>query len=217
MPKCKICKEVFTPRYSSFEKVCKNIDCMVEFGLIAVEKERERKEKKEANDWNSRKAEMKFDNISSDGYRAKIIQPLINEIARFIDYGQPCIATGRYDGKMSGGHLVSVGSNRASSLNLHNIHIQCFESNSFKSGDEANYRLGIIKIYGKEYFEFIDDLRHIKNKLPSKYTLSELKPIISQINKDLKRNLIKLTAKERIEKRNEYNSMIGIYLNEFKK
>lgn len=215
MPKCKICKSPFSFRHNTLEKTCQQYDCMVEFALDAAKKERERKGKEEDRVWSIRKKEMQFDNMSNDGYRSKVIQPLINEIARLIDYGQACIASGRYTGKMAGGHYVSVGSNRTVSLNLHNIHIQTFESNSFKSGDEANYRLGIIKIYGKEYFEFMDKLRYKKGSLPSKYILSELKPIITQISKDLKRNPTKLSPKERIERRNEYNSMIGIYLDEF--
>ena len=186
---------------------------MVEYALqIAKDpKNKINAEKLEKKDWFERKSEMTFDNMSSDAYRSKIIQPIINEIARLIDYGQPCIASGRYNGKMAGGHFISVGSNRSVALNLHNIHIQTFESNSFKSGDEAKYRLGIIERYGKDYFEFMESLRNLKNIDLSKQRLSELKPLISQIRNDLKRNPIKRTPQERIALRNEINERIGIY------
>lgn len=186
---------------------------MVEYALqIAKDpKNKINAEKLDKKDWFERRSEMTFENMSSDGYRSKVIQPIINEIARLIDYGQPCIASGRYNGKMAGGHFISVGSNRSVALNLHNIHIQTFESNSFKSGDESNYRLGIIRIYGKEYFEFLDGLRHLKSIDLSKQRLSELKPLISQIRNDLKRNPIKRTPQERIDLRNEINERIGIY------
>ena len=186
---------------------------MVEYALqIAKDpKNKIKAEKIEKKDWFERKANLTFESMSSDAYRSKVIQPIINEIARLIDYGQPCIASGRYIGKMAGGHFVSVGANRSVSLNLHNIHIQSFESNSFKSGDESNYRLGIIKTYGQDYFDFMDSLRHLKGIDLSKSILSEIKPVITQIRNDLKHNPIKRTPKERIELRNEINEKIGIY------
>lgn len=211
--KCKICNQPFTPKHSTLEKTCRQYDCMVEYALqIAKDpKNKVNAEKLEKKDWFERKSEMTFDNMSSDAYRSKVIQPIINEIARLIDYGQPCIASGRYNGKMAGGHFISVGSNRSVALNLHNIHIQTFESNSFRSGDEAKYRLGIIERYGNDYFEFMESLRHLKNIDLSKQRLSELKPLISRIRSDLKCNPIKRTPQERIALRNEINERIGIY------
>lgn len=211
MPKCKICKKMFKPLHSTLEQCCSNYDCRVAFALEVAKKNREKLLKEDDKAWKQKKNVMIFDSISSDGYRAKVIQPLINEIARLIDYGQPCIATGHYEGKMSGGHFCSVGSNRSCSLNLHNIHVQTFHSNGWKSGDETRYRLGLIKIYGQEYYDFVEGLRHIKNIDLSKERLRELKPFISQIRNDLKRNLVKRTPNERIALRNEINRQIGIY------
>jgi hypothetical protein len=204
MPKCKICKSKFIPRFSTLQPTCEEPKCIIEHSKI-------QREKKEAKEWSKRKVEMTFDSTSSDGYRSKVIQPIVNEIARLIDYGQPCIATGHYEGKMSGGHFCSVGSNRSCSLNLHNIHVQTFHSNGWKSGDETRYRLGLIKIYGQEYYDFVEGLRHIKNIDLNKERLKELKPLISKIRNDLKRNPTKRTPQERIELRNEINERIGIY------
>ena len=47
-----------------------------------------------------KKQESKVKILSADGYRKAYIQPKINEIARLIDFGQPCIATGATKGKM---------------------------------------------------------------------------------------------------------------------
>lgn len=215
MPKCKICKEKFNPLHSTLEQCCSNYDCRVAFALEVAKKNREKIIKEDDKAWKQKKNVMIFDNMSSDGYRAKVIQPLINEIARLIDYGQPCIASGRYTGKMAGGHFCSVGSNRSCSLNLHNIHVQSFESNSFKSGDESNYRLGLIKIYGMEYFNFVDNLRHLKGINLNKERLKELKPFITEIRNRLNNNKVKLAPTERILKRNEINEKIGIYLESF--
>jgi len=203
MPRCVQCKSKFIPRFF-LQKTCEDVKCIIEYSKT-------QKEKKEAKEWQKRKQDLKFDNYSSDGYRSKVIQPLINEIARLIDFGQPCIASGRYEGKFSGGHFTSVGANRSVSLNLHNIHIQTFESNSFRGGDETRYRHGLIKVYGNDYFEFVEGLRHIKGIDLSKQRLSELKPLITQIRNDLKRELKKYSPQERIELRNEINEKIGIY------
>ena len=186
------------------QPTCEDVKCIISYSKT-------QKEKKEAKEWQKRKQDLKFDNYSSDGYRSKVIQPLINEIARLIDFGQPCIASGRYEGKFSGGHFTSVGANRSVSLNLHNIHIQTFESNSFRSGDETRYRHGLIKVYGNDYFEFVEGLRHLKGIDLSKQRLSELKPLITQIRNDLKRESKKYSPQERIELRNEINEKIGIY------
>lgn len=54
MPRCKICKEKFEPRFSSFQKTCLNESCIASWYL----QEKERKEKKA---WNDRKKELETD------------------------------------------------------------------------------------------------------------------------------------------------------------
>ena len=202
MSRCHQCKAKYIPRFF-LQKTCEDVKCIIEYSKIL-------KEKKEAKEWSDRKKKMSFDNYSSDGYRSKVIQPLVNEIARLIDFGLPCISSGTI-GKPQGGHYISTGANNSISLNLHNIHIQSYHSNVELSGDEARYRLGLIKWYGNDYFEFIEGLRHIKGIDLSKQRLSELKPLITQIRNDLKRESKKYSPQERIELRNEVNEKIGIY------
>lgn len=160
-----------------------------------------------------RKEKTKVELMSADDYRAKYIQPKINKIARMIDQGHPCIATGNF-GKMNGGHYISVGANRTTALNLHNIFIQSFESNHFKSGDTLKYQNGLKQVFGEEYFEFVESL---KSTPPIKFTKEDFKQIlprlkkISQIleNDDEIRN-----PTERIRLRNWANKELGVYKNE---
>lgn len=166
-----------------------------------IEKRTQSKEKKE----------KKINLLSVDGYRAKHVQSIINEIARLIDYGQPCIATGNYSGKMSGGHFFAVGSNRTICLNLHNIHIQSFHSNSALGGDNIRYRDGIIKIYGIAYMEKIEALKALKPIKLTKEDLIEVKNIATEIRNKLKSNLIVYPPEKRIELREHINNLIGIY------
>lgn len=174
--------------------------------IVKKDREKQSKEKDKAS-------RLKL--MTADKYRATILQPIINEIARLIDYDQPCIATGNYGGKMSGGHYRSVGSNRTIALNLHNIHNQSFESNVHKSGDSIRYREGVIETYGIQYFDFMDSL--VKHR-PLKLLKSEMTTIYSEaikVRNELKRNLQQLTSYERIEMRDRVNERLNIYDNEF--
>lgn len=156
----------------------------------------------------------KKDNMSADKYRAQFLQPIINEIARFIDYGQPCIATGNF-GIMNGGHYFSVGSNRTTALNLHNIHIQSFESNQDKGGDSTKYRLGLIESYGEKYFEFVECLKRHKPLHLTKSDMIDISLKAASIRNNLKTNLEQKTQFERIDFRNKINLQLGIYDKEF--
>lgn len=153
----------------------------------------------------------KIDLMSCDKYRAKYVQPIINEIARLIDYGQPCIATGKTEGKMNGGHYHSVGSNRTLALNLHNIHIQSFYSNHHKSGDDKNYREGLRKVYGDEYLEYVEGLKQIPEIKLTKEDLIRIKYKAQLIKNELKSNSEKTIAYNRIVARNTVNMLLGIY------
>lgn len=167
---------------------------------------------KSGNIKESRKAKIRL--LSADKYREKYVQPKINKIARLIDYLCPCIATDNF-GKMNGGHYISVGANRSTSLNLHNIHIQSFESNHFKSGDNIKYEKGIIERYGIGYLEFMKSL-HQTPKLGLK--VSDLELIIGKANriiKELGSENNTLTepreSTQRIILRDNYNKELGIY------
>jgi hypothetical protein len=141
----------------------------------------------------------------------KELQQLVNLIARLIDFGQPCIATKAVKGKMNGGHFHSVGSNPTIRFNLHNIHIQSEHSNSFKGGDTLRYIEGLKKIYGVDYFDFVNELSQIE---PLKPTIEEIKEAIKVakgIVKELKMKECIYDADTRIELRNLYNTKIGFY------
>lgn len=176
-------------------------------GKQKVSKENKKIEKDKA-------LKSKIELISPDKYRSEYLQPIINEISRLIDFGQPCIATGNY-GKMNGGHYIGVGANRTTALNLHNIHIQSFESNHHKSGDPIKYRLGLIEWYGNKYFEFVEYLQRHKPLKLTKAEMIEIALRASSIRNDLRRNEETKTAYERIELRNEINLKLGIYDHEF--
>ena len=153
--------------------------------------------------------------MSPDKYRAKILQPVINEIARLIDFNQACIATEKTQGKFAGGHFIAVGANRTICLNLHNIFAQSFHSNSWKGGDNLRYREGIRRVFGQEYLDFIEGLQsHPKIGL-SKNDMTEIYKSACKIRNELKKNPQERTPQERIKLRNKINTELGIYLPQY--
>ena len=173
-----------------------------------TEKEIKQKKRKE-------KEKTKIDLMSADKYRAKYVQPIINKIARLIDYGNPCIATGNFEGKMAGGHFTSVGSNRTICLNLHNIFIQSFHSNSWNGGDDKRYRASLERIFGIEYLEFVDGLNAHRPIQLRKPQLIEIKENAQKIALDLEKSKLVLTPINRIKLRNKINIKLGIYDKDF--
>lgn len=161
------------------------------------------------------KEKLKLELMSPDKYRAKYVQPLINKIARLIDYGNPCIATGNFEGKMAGGHYTSVGSNRTICLNLHNIFIQSFHSNSWNGGDDKRYRASLINTFSEDYLDFIESLKRHRPVQLRKPQLIEIKKKALTIIKDLENSKSILTSEERISMRNTVNIELSIYDSEY--
>tara|TARA_R110000796_G_scaffold120506_3_gene234662 strand:+ start:1420 stop:2154 length:735 start_codon:yes stop_codon:yes gene_type:complete len=157
-----------------------------------------------------KKLKTRTELMSVSQYRSKVLQPVINNIARQIDYGCPCIATDNY-GKENGGHYISVGANVTICLNLHNIHIQSFESNHFKSGDVINYRAGIIKRYGSSYMLYMDNLQGCPTLHLSKQEVMGVHKIAVKILKRLNLDTKHRGAEDRVKLRNEINLELGVY------
>lgn len=189
-----------------------------ELGKIEYEKRfnslKSKKRKEERKENKVHKDKTKIDLMTTDKYRSKYLQPVINEICRLIDFGQPCIATDNY-GKMNGGHFRSVASNRTICLNLHNIHIQSFESNHFKSGDSIKYRSGLIKNYGEVYCDYVEKLNQHRALKLTKSEMIEIHSKAVQIRNQLKSNQKQLNPFNRIQLRNDVNLKLGIYDKEF--
>jgi hypothetical protein len=159
--------------------------------------------------------EKKIDLLSKDAYRKQYLQPVINEIVRIIDKDQDCIAN--VDAFASdAGHFISAGSNRQTALNLHNIHLQSRNSNSFKGGEDLKYYKGLIRKYGQKYADFCETLRQSKQR-HSKIDYIEAFSKAKEFRLIFKKKDLVYTAQHRIELRNQANEFIGLYEEEFTK
>lgn len=210
MKKCKICKEKFTPIRSSLEPTCNNYDCKVAYALIIVEKQKIAKDKKAKDDWSKEKLQIKKKLKSLSDWKNDL-QKEINSIIREIDKGHGCIATGTMEGKRNSGHYISIGANQTLRFHLENIWNQSEHSNTWKSGDTLRYQEGIIKLYGKDYLDYLNSLQSIK---PIHLTCSDIEekiPIARSILKYLKLQDRMFNTSERLELRIRFNKELGIY------
>lgn len=201
MPKCANCKVKFTPRFSSFQKVCEDPKCILWL--------REKEKQKEFKDWKTKTVEK---NKTHSDFENEL-QPIINNIARLIDSGMPCISCDKMAKKPQGGHRFSVNSNNSLRFNLHNIGGQCFKCNEHLSGNPDGYDEGLKRVYGEEYYQYVRwemKLAYPSVKL-SKEELSEAKVIAKQIVKELEKLDMTYGAEVRVRMRTEYNKRIGIY------
>ena len=203
--KCKQCGNKFSPR-NSFQKTC-SVECAIEFGKKEVVKETKKA-------WGIEK-KQRLEKLKSHGDYENELQPIVNKIARLIDKDQPCISCGKIPKKPQGGHRFSVGSNNSIRFNLHNIGIQCFKCNSELSGNPDGYDEGLVKVYGKDYFEYIKF--ELKLAYPIvKLTIPELitaRAKAMEIVKELEKSDKVYSSPQRIELRMFLNHRIGIYDN----
>ena len=210
--KCKYCKDKFEPKFFN-QKDCGKDECRDKFvkeTIVKANKKREKEVKKQQTQI-KKEHQIEKNNIKTLAKWKGTLQPLINQIARLIDLGQPCIATGSYNGKMNGGHCIAVGANSTLRFNLHNIHIQSVHSNSYKGGDNIRYKQGIELIYGKEYLDYINSLQSCSTVNLTILDIQTIMPIVKAIIRELKAKEGIYEPDERIALRNEFNKQIGIY------
>lgn len=170
------------------------------------------KAKKANKEWQAEKKVMK-ENIMKYGDWLKRLEDAINPIARYIDYGQPCISCKNF-GKPQAGHYHTVNSDGTIRFNLHNIHIQDYHCNVERSANIIGYDEGLIRIYGRDYWEYVKfQLKNIYH-LPLKLSIPEIKEAIEiskEILKELKAAEVEYSPIQRLQLRDRLNKRIGIY------
>lgn len=208
MPKCLHHKTKFEAKYFN-QKFCLSDDeCIKAFN----EWVKEQKEKANKRNWQKEKKVIK-ENLKTKSDFEKELQTQINKIVRLIDKGGVCISSLKpLNEKYDAGHFYSVGSNNTIRFDLMNIFAQSVYSNQYLSGDQINFLSGLEQLYGKDIKEYVLSLksRYKLIKL-SQEDLKEKTQIAKQIVKYLEAENKNYNAKERIELRNKFNKMIGIY------
>ncbi len=167
--KCAVrdCRKPFVPS-APFVTWC-GPDCGA---ALALEKVAKVKAKAQRADRAADKA--KRDSIKSRSAWMKETQTALNSWVRLVrDAGKPCISCGRHhQGQNHAGHFISRGSRPNLALVEMNVHLQCAPCNVNLSGNQINYRLGLIARYSVQLVEYLE-----QDQEPRKYTIEQLKEI----------------------------------------
>jgi hypothetical protein len=195
--KCKYCKKSFEP-FNSMQQVC-GFECASK----AYHKRASENKKAE-------RLKLKESVKTLSDYK-KDLQYHVNMIVRKIDFGQPCISSGRpYRDNDQAGHFYPTSTQGSIRFNLWNIHSQSVADNMFKSGNNQGYNKGLREVYGDEIYFYIIDLPLMYQDLKlTKEDIIEVTKQASNINKTLKKEV--RTLEQRIELRKKFNNQINIY------
>lgn len=206
-PKCKCCKERFTPRNSTLQKYCMdNAECIKAF----LEDTKQKRLKAMSKEW---KEHVK--KISPTIYARENKQDLrreINKLARLIDLKfdyTTCIDCGKPYGKQQdAAHYHSRGANSTLSLHLDNIHSAASHCNRFSDKHKPNYTKGLEARYGKDYLDHVEALpvAHPKIKLSEVEIAEKVKTV-----RKLLRDFSTFQFTDALQARSQLNKLIGIY------
>lgn len=84
-------------------------------------------------------------------------QAAVNAYVRERDFGLPCISCGRHhQGEIHAGHYLSRGAHPELALDPRNLAAQCQPCNVHLSGNQINYRKGLIARNGIELVEWLE-------------------------------------------------------------
>ena len=163
MPKCKVCKEVYT-KSRPLQAVCSPI-CALQLAQI-------KREKTERSAYRAAK-----DKIKSRGEWAREAQAAVNAWVRWRDKDLGCISCGKpasWNGQWHAGHYLSRGAHPelAYEADRHNLTKQCAQCNMWLSGNQAKMRQGLIERHGQHVIDWLEGPHE-----PKKYTIDDLRQI----------------------------------------
>ena len=214
--RCKYCRERFTPTYNSMHPTCMKPECLAQHGRSEHKKAEEQKEKQKRKETAQWKKEAK-ERLKTHGNYESELEETIREISALIDSSVDCCLSCESKisptNKANAGHRFAVGGNNTLRFNLDNIHRQGVCCNMHKNGNPDGYDEGLIRVYGKPYYEFVKfDLKRIYPIV--KMTIPELmakRALAMKIRKELKKKSLDYSPDERLKLREQINSEIGIY------
>lgn len=174
MPKCGFCRTQTTNKIG-LKTLC-SIDCAIGYGRQQKEKREREAEKKR---WRERKEKAKTRNEWLDD-----VQSVVNAYIRERDRGLPCISCGTFNPNIQycAGHYLTRGAHPELRFEPLNIHKQCNKHcNLEKSGNQQQYRIGLLMRIGAEKVEWLEGPHE-----PKKYTIDELKALKAEYKQKLK-------------------------------
>ena len=186
--KCKVCKTPYIP-VRPLQSTCNQFSCMLEYADKAAAKSAQRRAKAEAI---QRREDRKVIAIAKDKRKtitehANDTQKPVNAVIRHRDKDKGCISCGKpLRGTFHAGHYKPVGKGLNWFIRYHhdNIFGQCVQCNTYKGGNQAEMRKGVLERIGQERLDWIEGPHP-----DAKFTVEQLKQIAKehkQLLKELK-------------------------------
>ena len=148
----------------------------IEKATLKAKKQTEVKKRKD-------KAEAK-ESLKSISAVIKDIKPIFQKFIRLRDKDLPCISCGSFDGLPQGGHFKKAEIYSGVIFDERNCHKQCQKCNVYLGGNEANYRVNLVKRFSES---FVSELEDFANETRNyKYTKEELYTIKEKYSKKIK-------------------------------
>lgn len=163
MPKCKNCKQKFTP-VSFNRKYCIDNEC----NDIYYEELKQQMYKS----WNKEK-KVKKENLKTKKDYEKELEVIFNKFIRLRDKDKPCISCDSTAGTytLTAGHFHPAGTYKNLRFNEDNVHGQCwYNCNKNKHGNLLEYRIRLVEKIGVKAVEELDRLRNEDRR----FTIPEL-------------------------------------------
>lgn len=111
------------------------------------------------------------------------LQRVFNEFIRLRDKNESCISCGSWN-ELQAGHYFSAGHYSWLRFNETNVNHQCLRCNYFLSGNQAQYRIGLLRKYGKETVEQLELKAQIRKV--NRYSRFELEVLINYYKEKIK-------------------------------
>jgi len=179
---CRNCKKRFKPQYKTTEVVCQDYNCRVAFALKTAEKQKIAREKKVKKDNAIEKKKLK-ESLNTLSFYEKEAKKSFQKWVRLRDANLPCISCGKKTNDPAGGHFYSAGMYSGLMFNENNCHLQCnTHCNKHLSGNLLEYRKGLIKRYGQDFVDNLDNISDANRDY--KFTKNEL--IAKKLQYDIK-------------------------------
>jgi len=162
--KCKVCKNEFTPIYTTAQSTC-SLSCAIE-----------QTAQKKSQVWKERKKILK-DELTTVQDLMKVAQQVFNKYIRLRDDGNLCVSCGKtINGVRHASHYLSAGGHSAVRFNTDNVWVSCFKCNVMLSGNGIEYRMRLINKIGIERVEWLEN----NGSIAKKWTREELQEIIKE-------------------------------------
>lgn len=178
--RCKECKELFTPRYSTAQMVC-SPSCAYSYS------KKKDKQTKEKNNKELAKLEKEKKEYQKLGALLKSVENVCHKYIRLRDKGKPCISCGTpYKSDFDAGHYYSAGTYSNIKFDENNIHGQCIQCNRFNEGNLNEYSINLPKRIGGTKYDVLKAKASMYKKIDFKWNRDALKEVREYYKQKLK-------------------------------